>query len=327
MSNVNPSEATDLREENAAPTATSQNGARHFQVQRPPYRTRLQRTKVGGKLFLLKQALTNYVPSLYQGRRQRMLFQDIRTYCLFIGHGRSGHSIFGALLDAHPNAVLADEVDTLFFLSAGFSRDQIYALIMARARLLAKHKRQKNGREGKTYSYWVPGQWQGRFKTLHVIGDSKAGKSAQRLAENPTLLHRLRDITADSTLKVIHVVRNPYDNISTDMLRGYRGFGEAIGHYFERCESIRDIRKEINDSDLLIIRQEDFIAQPKLWLSEACHFLGLEAMTDYLNDCASIVYKSPAKSRYKVPWSSKLIEDAQNRIEEFDFLGGYSYES
>ena len=51
---------------------------------------------------------------------EKKLFVDVQTYCLFIGHGRSGHSILGALLDAHPNIILPDEVDVLKYLQAGF---------------------------------------------------------------------------------------------------------------------------------------------------------------------------------------------------------------
>jgi len=34
-------------------------------------------------------------------------FSEIETYCTFIGYSRSGHSIIAALLDAHPNIVMA----------------------------------------------------------------------------------------------------------------------------------------------------------------------------------------------------------------------------
>lgn len=52
--------------------------------------------------------------------------------------------IVGALLDAHPNAVIADEVDALQFVAKGFNRDQLVYILLFRAhKLQAKKGRQK----------------------------------------------------------------------------------------------------------------------------------------------------------------------------------------
>ena len=56
------------------------------------------------------------------------------TFCLFLGHARSGHSIVGVLLDAHPRIVLADEFDALEYVDARFSKGQILYLSFKIAR-------------------------------------------------------------------------------------------------------------------------------------------------------------------------------------------------
>ncbi len=61
-------------------------------------------------------------------------------------------------------------------------------------------------------------------------------------------------------------------------------------------------------------------------LKELCHFLGMDASDDYLKDCASIVFKSPHKSRYDTQWGRELIDIVKNRMKKFHFLEGYSYE-
>ena len=61
-------------------------------------------------------------------RRDPTRFRQVTTYCLFIGHGRSGHSIIGAMLDAHPEVILSDELDAMKYLRLGFSRDQVFHL-------------------------------------------------------------------------------------------------------------------------------------------------------------------------------------------------------
>ncbi len=50
-----------------------------------------------------------YPASLYKGFKNRKIFNGVETYCMFIGYPRSDHSIVGALLDAHPNIVIAHE--------------------------------------------------------------------------------------------------------------------------------------------------------------------------------------------------------------------------
>jgi hypothetical protein len=280
------------------------------------------RERVAGRLRIARR----YITSLYKSRQERAWFKDIRTYCMFIGHARSGHSILGALLDAHPNVILPDEVDVLRYVAAGFGREQIYHLLLARSQRQASKGRTKGGRDGNTYSYHVPGQWQGRFDRIQVVGDSKAGLSTQRLAQTPELLERLRETMGDARVKIIYVIRNPYDNISTMMLRGGRSFESAIDRYFANCETIVGIRRIVDPADLLLVRQEELINWPKQLLAEICGFLGVEASDDYLSACASILYNSPAKSRYKVEWSSEQIGTVRRNIERFDFLAEYTYE-
>lgn len=280
------------------------------------------RERVAGRLRMARR----YVTSLYKSRQERAWYTDIRTYCMFIGHARSGHSIVGALLDAHPNVILPDEVDALQYVAAGFGREQIYHLLLARSRRQAGKGRTKGGRDGKTYSYHVPGQWQGRFERLHVVGDSKAGQSTQRLAQNPALLDRLRETLGNAHIKIIYVARNPYDNISTMILRGGRSFDSAIKRYFANCEAIVDIKRRVAPADLMLARQEDLIARPKQLLAETCGFLGIAAPDDYLSACAGILYTSPARSRHKVEWTPELVATVRRNIERFDFLAGYSYE-
>jgi hypothetical protein len=178
--------------------------------------------------------------------------------------------------------------------------------------------------ESKAYAYEVPGQWQGRFDKLEVVGDTQAGISTQRLAQNPALFQRLQDIMTGINIKVFHVVRNPYDNISTLILRDGRSFENAIERYFANCKTIAEFRKHIEPNDFLMMEQEKFLAQPQARLSEICQFLDLSVNPSYLDACTTILYKSPAKSRSKVPWTSELIDLVQRRIDEFDFLTGYS---
>src|SRR5213594_4458109 len=108
------------------------------------------------------------------------IFGDLQTYCMFIGYPMSGHSLIGALLDAHPNIVIAHELDVLRHIEEGFNKRQIYDLLLENSQISAEAGR-VSGRKSNVYSYAVPNQWQGRFEKLRVIGDKKGGGSTQRL--------------------------------------------------------------------------------------------------------------------------------------------------
>jgi hypothetical protein len=122
---------------------------------------------------------------------------------MFIDYPRSGHSLIGSLLDAHPNAIVAHELDTSKFVEAEFGKHQLYELLLDNSRRFAQSEGEWNG-----YAYEVSQQWQGRFDELRVIGDKKGGYSTLRLAEDPGPLHRLQKTVA-TDVKFVHVVRNP----------------------------------------------------------------------------------------------------------------------
>jgi len=268
-----------------------------------------------------------FVISALGARREREAFAGVRTFCVFIGHARSGHSIVGALLDAHPQVAISDELDALRYVDLGFAGRQILYLSLAVSRHQAANERRKAGQGGTVYSYHVPGQWQGHHRDLQVVGDSQAGWSVQRLERDPSLLAKLRSRMDPIKVRFIHVVRNPYDNIATMMIRGGRTFESGFERYFANCEAIVRLGERIGPGQVLRMRHEDVILSPRHSLRRACEFLDLAAEDDYLEACAGILYDAPSRSRAKVAWTDQQRAGVQARIGEFDFLSGYDFES
>jgi hypothetical protein len=266
-----------------------------------------------------------YLVSRRGARREAALLAGVRTYCLFIGHGRSGHSIVGALLDAHRRVVIADELDPLRYLGR-FSRAQILWLSVNVARDQARRRRQKRGREGKIYSYHVPDQWQGRADHPQVVGASNAGATVHGMAADPALLQRLRDEFAGMNLRFIHVARNPYDNIGTMMLRGRRTFDEAFDRYFGNWEKIERLTDRLDSNELTTVRHEALVTDPHAVLEDLCTFLGVDAPREYLDACAGILYSGPARSRHAVDWTPEQRRRIDARIGEFAGLAGYTFD-
>lgn len=263
-----------------------------------------------------------YPRSLYQGCRNRGLFDEVETYCTFIGCSRSGKSLVAAFLDAHPAMIFADELGALKYVHAGFNRGQIYHLLLENSR-----KCEKAGRRSARYAYQVPGQWQGKSDHLRVIGDNKGEGAVLRLHARPWLLRRLRHLCGVRTA-FIHVVRNPYDNISA--LLGRRDLDMdldgSIEHYFSVCRATVDVRNRLaEDSEVRELRYESLVKNPRKTLRGLCHFLGEDASDRYLDDCVSILFRSPCQNRHEVEWSPEQIDAVQARIEQFGFLQGYSF--
>lgn len=265
-----------------------------------------------------------YLSITGESRNDAPFFSQIETYCVFLGYPRSGHSIVGAMLDAHPQAVIAHEMDALKYIGVGFDRLRLYHLLLQNARTSAK----ANRRSGQ-YLYEVPGQWQGRFECIRVIGDKRGEGSTRRLRANPRLLQRLRE-TVGVPVKFVHVVRNPFDNIATMASRAARGrtpdLAVATRRYFMLCETVRQLKEQIDEGDVMEFRHETFIENPAVILRNVCLFLSLEPSNEYLEACASIVYESPHKSRDRVQWSLDLRRQVERSMAHFSFLGGYTFE-
>lgn len=285
----------------------------------------------GARLFR-SQAFENldtarrFVLTAYKSRREPALFDGVKAFCMFIGHVKSGGTLIGSLLDAHPDAILADEADALHYVSAGFGRDQIFHILLKGSQREAL-KGRVTARRLTPYSFAVPGQWQGRYRQLQVVGDSKAGPSTRRLAQDPNLLKALQTTMAGVDTKFIQVIRNPYDPISAMMVRSGRSFANAVNHYFTYCETLSSLRKDLDRSALMAVQYEEFIRQPRTQLALLCGFLEIEADDAYLDACAGILHESPEQIRHLVDWNSQWRGVVQSKIDQFDFLAGYSYEN
>lgn len=266
------------------------------------------------------EVLRHYPTSLYNGYKHRRLFSAVKTYFMFIGYSRSGHSLVGSLLDAHPDIVCGHELGVLKYVHAGYSRIQIYHLILENSRRFTE-----GGCSSSGYTYSVPNQWQGRYQNLKVIGDKQAAGAVLRLGCRPQLLERLRR-TIGGSVKFIHVIRNPYDNISTMARKENMSLRHAIAYYFGLCDTVIELKAQIDSADLFEFKHESLISETKSVLKNICEFLQVDSPEDYLTDCASIVFASPHKTRRQYRWHQSEIEIVQGKISQIPYLMDYAYE-
>lgn len=272
------------------------------------------------------ESIQLYYTSLSESHKFEETWEEVEKYIMFIGYPRSGHSLVGSLLDAHKNAIIAHELDALELVKSGYNREQIYYLLMKNSQDFTA-----TGREWEGYTYQVPNQWQGRFDKLTIIGDKKGAFSTEALGKNPSLLIKVQQ-KVKVPIKFIHVIRNPYDNITTIYKRHVismkSDLERTIDYYFSLCETIKALKQsQIKEDDMFDVRHEEFVEYPQKGLQEICRFLGIESNDGYLEDCARIVFKSPRKTRQDGPWTKESLDRVQQKIEEFPFLSGYTYEN
>jgi hypothetical protein len=275
-------------------------------------RIRASRAKRTGKAF---------ARSAIDAARHGRQFAEVEAYCMFIGYPRSGHSLVGSLLDAHPDVVIAHELDALRYVDLGFRRRQIWALLMANAdRFTAKGRRTNTD-----YDYAVPGQWQGRTEQPKVLGDKKGRASTLRLGRSPELLDVVRR-RMGVPLRVVHVVRNPYDNIATMLARGEPDLESAVAAYEDLVRTNADLRRRLTAEELVEVRHEDLLARPQPELGRLIAHLGLPVPDGYLEACASILFPSPKQTRGSAPWTPGLQARVAALIDGHDFLAGYRFD-
>jgi len=279
---------------------------------------RLIRSRPYRALHLVRRFALTWIQQLRDPHR----FIDVEAVCIFIGHTKSGASLLGSLLDAHPDAVVADEIDVVRYVARGFRRDQIFHLLEKGARREAS-KGRVTARRLTPYSLAVPGQSQGRSANVRVIGESKAGPTTRRLGREPDLLEALDRRMRGVPVRYVHVVRDPFDPISAMAIRSGRSVADGISDYADQCRTLSELRRRIGRDRLLTIEYESFVRDPVGGMRAIGDFVGVEADEAYLEACAAIVDPDVLPERRLVEWSDRDIDAVRALIAETSFLRSY----
>lgn len=291
-----------------------------------------------------KLGIKGYLKTVYRP----FAFTDVNYFVQFLSFPRSGHSLIGSLLDAHPNAIVSHELDTMGLVHKGLPKRSVYGLIEINSDAFTQHGRFWNG-----FSYKVENQPHGYSENLTVIGDKKGDWAVRWFDKNPQLISKLHQ-TVRNTPRWILVTRNPMDNIATLSLRKNRTYdklrvqnrsGEVfeaklqekqesgniaasvrddmISDYEHLCKTITKMKGLISDENILHIIYEDFCKNPEVGLSRICEFLDIEASDGYLKNCSGKVRTSLNKSRNRVDWTAYQINKAKEITQNHEFLTVY----
>ena len=281
------------------------------------------------------------------------VINSVRRFVFFIGHARSGHSILGSLLDAHPNVIIAHEyalfqqwIDSP---KQHGDRRWLYTRLYNNSNYSYQSgsRREKVVRKG--YSLHVGSTWQGLYNhTIDVIGDKAGGMTTKSYAKNRRNGKFVRAYselltTVQVPVITIHSVRNPFDNIATMLLynTGNRArklnrtreepydnpasLEKQIRGYFSQAESMTRMMDDL-ELNVTEIHNADLIRNPKETVSRLCAALQIECTKEYLELCSDKIFPGQSKTRHLVKWPSELRQKVEKKIKQYKFLNRYSYD-
>ncbi len=299
------------------------------------------------------------------------VIREIKTFTFFIGYPRSGHSIVGSILDAHPHIVLSHEL--MFFEQWDAYYNEMDTPEQRKANLfnLIYQKSYKNvlpggerhvNRSQKGYTLAIERSWQGKFDHyIDVIGDKCGGSiMLQYLKDEATVETRYFKLAKDlhTQIKVIHVLRNPYDTIATRLLyqigkkksmksakfvvevknKGgnillnntklyQKRLKEKIRIFFDMVDAIEKFSRLIGKDNVLLVHHKDLVHSPVETIATITSFLGVPSEEKYLQMCADKIYKNVSRSRKLVIWPSDLRRMVESRMHNYEDLKGYTFTS
>ncbi len=314
--------------------------------------------------------------SVHQRKEEKLpslpkeVISGVEKFVFFVGYPRSGHSIIGSMMDAHPNMIISHE----FMLFQKLTQDHFLAKVLQNKTTLFNtlyRKSYKDAQDGwrsskstrKGYTLNVGTPWHATFNdSLKVIGDKSGGKTVMtyegRERQFEAALSSLRN-TVKRPIRVIHVVRNPYDMIATGSLFKTRynssPQGERLYTLYAKGKvnetTLKVQYKELIAKALLVqtkyiiglaksvvkmihrlnltvldIHNADFVRDPKEVISRICSFLDLQCPQDYLQACYDKAYKTPSKSRNLLAWPEDVLTDIAGSMEKIPFFRWYSFE-
>ena len=258
------------------------------------------------------------------GRRGRRRWCRAHAVCLFLSPPRSGHSLLGALLDAHPDAAIGHELDALLFMRWGWRLVEVLPLLERSAQWAATQEMLPGG-----YGYRLAGQ--GQVRQPLVVGDKHGEATLVELARRPWLRQRL-ELTSPAPLHWLRAVRHPLDNIATIAQKidsiaagvlppGGTDLQRAEAYFFQLADWMDQGGGP--QSRLLDVRHEDLLAEPERELCRLAGFLRLEPYPAWLGRCQAILKPAPHLSRREVCWEAGQQERILQRCGEYGFLSSY----
>lgn len=248
-------------------------------------------------------------------------YRDTGVFGLFIGYSRSGHSIVGSVIDAHAHAVAAHRLHALRYIQRGDSLERVMYMAELNSARFARQGRRLTG-----YQYAVPGAHQGRCDHVRAVCDQEGEQNVKTAAGDPDVLDRLHRAAGARAVRMVHVVRNPFDNIATMSLRTLKPLDSAADRYFALCDGVASIRRRVGAETVLDVWHDQFVGDPPGQIRRLMGFLGLDADPAFIARCAATMHPAPHASRFRRDWTPAQVARVAERAAAHPWIAHYRYD-
>jgi hypothetical protein len=95
------------------------------------------------------------------------------------------------------------------------------------------------------------------------------------IAESPRSRHCILDYLELANLKLVAIIRDGNDSISSMMARGQSRFKKAVRRWGEAVETVFDLQKQFGER-VLVVSFEELVLAPEKTMRKVCEFLGVK---------------------------------------------------
>ena len=288
-------------------------------------------------------SLTDNSPAEGEGLSKEVV-DRVKKYVFFIGWPRSGHSIVASLLNAHPNMVVSNAYSVRK--KSNLSRQTKYFTFNGIYEKSIPSINSDISSDIKGYTLEMKDSWQGKFHQLQVIGEKIVGQDWK--SEEYESKYKALAKMVGIPIRIICVVRNPFDVISTMLLYAEmekkwkeklvageisetnkasfksQPFDKVTQQFFRFAKGVKE-HCTGNEGRAIIVHNVDLVHDPKDTMKQLCTFLEVECYEFYLQQCQEKVFSELSKSRKLVNWSQELINEVERKMKDYHFFDRYSF--
>jgi len=252
--------------------------------------------------------------------------EQCKIWLEFVGEGRSGHTVVASILDAHPNIRISEEKKWVgrWYRNAGDTKEDIMSGVVSCT----------GGRERN--KYLISGSHQLTHTPPLLVAGDKCGWAAvnevKRRGAPKDIIGRFADFM-EMDYRVIHTVRNPFDNIaswcvSPKYIRrfpsDYGRLRQMIRRYSRFCTTVCEMTETMEKEKIYTLYNEDLIERPQETISNLLEFLSVPYTAEQVGLFSSVVLDRPTAKSNSMEFLGDCHEMVYWRIiDKYPFLSKY----
>jgi len=239
------------------------------------------------------------------------MFNSVNTLCLFVGYPHSGSTFTCYMLNAHPNAAISDEVNIVPVITRTRGFPYIKNTILSYIFHHVLTQRPEISHPSRTFEqYDIKTGYRRSFTKLKVIGDKHPPETIKCFIKNENIFKEIKE-QMKLKLKIIHMIRNPTDNIASWV--GDGSVKIALDRYLKYVKAVNHLQKIIPESELINIYLESLIEEPEMNIIKLFDFIGLPIDNSFISAIKQTLMKKPSRPGLKKNWPP----GSKEKINEF----------